>query len=323
MAEATLREGLERTLERTELRGFDLRQEGKVRDGYVRGDARWLVATDRISAFDRVLGTIPWKGQVLTRLSARWFEWTKHVVPSHFVRVADPCVTECVDVVPLLVEMVVRAYATGNTSTSLWTHYERGERTFCGHALPDGLRKHEKLPKPILTPSTKAPKGEHDVSGSREDILRTGLVREDDFDVAADMSMKLFADGETRARERGVLLVDTKYEFGKTKDGRIVVIDEIHTPDCSRFWLKDSYAARFAAGEEPERFDKDVLRVELARRGYRGEGVPPSLDDDLRLAVARRYVEVFERLTGEEFVPDMTPPGERLGRFAAKQKENR
>ncbi len=311
---AILRELLGRTLEGTNFAGLGERYEGKVRDNYSKGGRRFLVVTDRISAFDHVLGTIPLKGQVLNQLAAWWFEQTKNVVPNHVIAVPDPNVLECVDCEPLLVEMVVRSYLTGTTSTSIWTHYEKGSRNFCGHALPDGMKKHQALPAPILTPATKAPKGEHDVSGSREEILAFGQVTAADFDAAAALAMKLFAAGQALAAERGLILVDTKYEFGKTKDGKIIVIDEIHTPDSSRYWMKDSYPARFAAGQDPDPLDKDFVRRHYLSIGYKGDGPPPPMPDDVRIGAAQRYIEAFERITGTTFAPNLEPPLPRIAK---------
>jgi len=309
-----LKAALGKTLDRTDLNELGTKYEGKVRDNYSRGGRRWLVVTDRISAFDHVLGTIPFKGQVLNGLAAYWFDRTKDVVPNHVVSVPDPNVLECIECEPLLVEMVMRSYLTGTTSTSIWTHYDAGERVFCGHPLPDGMRKNQKLPAPILTPATKAPKGQHDVSGSREEILATGHVAAADFDEAAKLAAKLFAAGQAACAERGLILVDTKYEFGRTKDGRIVVIDEIHTPDSSRFWMRDTYDARFAAGEDPEPLDKDFVRRYYVGIGYRGDGPPPPLPDDVRVGAAKRYIEAFERITGKAFVPDTQDPLPRIRR---------
>ncbi len=321
---AVLRELLPRTLEGTNFAALGARYEGKVRDNYSTKDGRrFLVVTDRISAFDHVLGTIPLKGQVLNGMAAWWFEKTKHVVPNHVIAVPDPNVLECVDCEPLLVEMVVRSYLTGTTSTSIWTHYEKGSRSFCGHALPDGMKKHQKLPAPILTPATKAPKGEHDISGSREDILATGNVTAADFDAAAVLAMKLFAAGQALAAERGLILVDTKYEFGKTKDGRIIVIDEIHTPDSSRYWMKDSYEARFAAGQDPDPLDKDFVRRHYLTIGYKGDGPPPPMPDDVRVGAAQRYIEAYERITGQSFVPNTEDPLPRIERNLGIAKEKR
>ena len=297
----------------TDFSNLGEKYEGKVRDTYrTKNGTRVLITTDRISAFDRVLGTIPFKGQVLTRLAAWWFEQTKHVVPNHLIRVLDPNALECIDCKPLQVEMVVRAYITGSTSTSIWTHYARGERFFCGHTLPDGLKKNQKLPEAILTPATKAPKGQHDISGSREEILATRQVSADDFDAAAKLVMKLFAAGQKICAERGLILVDTKYELGKTKGGEIIVIDEIHTPDSSRFWMNASYNDRFEAEKEAESFDKDFVRNYFTDRGYRGDGAPPPMPDALRVGAAERYIAAFEKITGEAFSPNEEEPIARL-----------
>jgi phosphoribosylaminoimidazole-succinocarboxamide synthase len=311
---ATLQKALPHCLAETDLPTLGSKYEGKVRDNYTRDGRRYIVVTDRISAFDRVLGTVPFKGQVLNRLAAWWFDKTRGVVPNHVIGVPDPNVLECVECEPILVEMVVRAYATGTTSTSLWTHYEKGARVFCGHKLPDGLKKHEKLPAPILTPTTKAPKGEHDVSGSREEILATKMVTAKDFDEAAVLAMRLFAAGQTICAERGLILVDTKYEFGRTPDGRLVVIDEVHTPDSSRFWRASTYDERFRAGQDPEPLDKDFVRRWYIGQGYKGDGEAPPMPDEVRVGAAERYIAAYEQITGEAFVPDTEPPMARMKR---------
>src|SRR5271165_3289479 len=287
---STLRSALAHCLTRTDFDALGSKYEGKVRDNYTRGGRRFVVVTDRISAFDRVLGTLPFKGQVLNRLAAWWFQRTSGVAPNHVVRVPDANVLECVECTPVLVEMVVRAYATGTTSTSLWTHYERGARVFCGHRLPEGLKKHQKLPAPIVTPTTKAPKGEHDVSGSREEILATGLVSPVDFDEAEEIAMKLFAAGQKTCSERGLILVDTKYEFGRDPSGKLLVIDEIHTPDSSRFWQEATYEERLRAGRDPDPLDKDYVRRWYIDQGYKGDGTPPAMPDEVRIGAAERYI---------------------------------
>ena len=286
--EALLKEHLAHTLESTRFEGLGERYEGKVRDNYSRDGRRFIVVSDRISAFDRILGTIPFKGQVLNRLAAWWFEKTKDVAKNHLVRVPDPNVLECVDCTPLPVEMVVRAYITGSTSTSMWTHYEAGERVFCGHQLPEGLKKNQRLERPLLTPATKAAKGEHDVSASREEIIAMGGVTAAEFDRAAEIALALFAAGQKLCAERGLILVDTKYELGKTKDGEIIVIDEIHTPDSSRFWIDATYQERFSAGLDPEPLDKDFVRRYYTALGYRGDGDPPELPNEVRVGAAKR-----------------------------------
>lgn len=312
VAQETLRAALPHCLSRTDLPKLGQKYEGKVRDNYTSQTRRFIVVTDRISAFDRVLGTVPFKGQVLNRLAAWWFDKTKPVADNHVLRVPDPNVLECVECTPILVEMVVRAYATGTTSTSLWTHYERGERVFCGHRLPEGLKKHQRLPEPILTPTTKAPKGEHDVSGSREEILATGHVTAKDFDEAAAVAMKLFVAGQRICAERGLILVDTKYEFGRASDGSLKVIDEIHTPDSSRFWKAATYDQRMRTGEDPEPLDKDFVRRWYSSRGYRGDGDAPPMPDDVRVGAAERYIAAYEQIVGESFVPDERPPLPRI-----------
>jgi phosphoribosylaminoimidazole-succinocarboxamide synthase len=310
-----LRTALRTTLERTDLGALGAKYEGKVRDNYTTKDGRrFIVVTDRISAFDRVLGTLPLKGQVLNRLAAFWFERTASVAPNHMLSMPDPNVLVARECTPLPVEMVMRAYVTGVTSTSVWTHYARGERVFCGHRLPDGLRKNERLPVPILTPSTKAEKGDHDVSASREEILAMGRMSARDFDAAAEIVARLFEHGQRWCAARGLVLVDTKYELGRDAKGEIVVIDEIHTPDSSRFWFSDSYAERFDRGEDPESFDKEYVRRYLAGIGFTGDGPIPPIPDDVRVEASRRYIEAFERITGTDFVPDLEDPAVRIPR---------
>jgi len=309
-----LRAQCARTLERTDLPELGTKYEGKVRDSYVREGRRTIVATDRISAFDRVLGTIPFKGQVLNQMAAFWFERTREVAPNHVLSVPDPNVTVGRECRPVPIEFVVRGHLTGVTSTSIWTAYARGERVYCGHRLPEGLRKHERLPKPLLTPTTKAEHGAHDELTSRDAAIANGLVDADLYDRAEAMVLRLFAAGQEWAAKQGLILVDTKYELGIDPDGELVVIDEIHTPDSSRYWYADSYEPALAAGTDPKALDKEYVRRWLAERGYKGEGPPPPLPDDVRCEAARRYVETFERITGQAFVPDTEPPLPRIRR---------
>jgi phosphoribosylaminoimidazole-succinocarboxamide synthase len=309
-----LRAQLGRTLAGTHFENFGERYEGKVRDNYSRGGRRILVATDRLSAFDLVLGTIPFKGQVLNQLAAYWFQETRALAPSHFIDAPDPNVTRAVECRALPVEMVVRAYLTGVTSTSIWRHYEQGVRTFCGHALPDGMKKNQPLERPLVTPTTKAEKGGHDESISRDEVIARGLVDARTFDRLAEMCLGMFAFGQERARTRGLILVDTKYELGLAPDGKIVFIDEIHTPDSSRYWHADDYQARVRAGEEPRGLDKEYVRRHYVAIGYRGEGAPPPIPDDVRVEAARRYIAAYELVTGRSFEPDLEPPVERIRR---------
>lgn len=310
---ATLRRGLALTLSHTDL-PLGKKIEGKVRDSYLPGDGtRILVTTDRISAFDRVLGTLPFKGQVLNQLSAWWFETTKDVAPNHLIDVPDPCVVRARECTPLPVEWVMRAYVTGVTSTSIWSHYAAGAREFCGHRLPDGMKKNEPLPAPILTPSTKAEKGGHDESVSRATLLERGVIDEATFEAASAIAHALFAKGREVCAARGLILVDTKYELGRAPDGSVVVIDEIHTPDSSRIWRAESYAARLARGEEPESFDKEYVRRWLAGIGFTGDGPIPPIPDEVRVEASRRYIEACDTIRGEPFTPSLEPP---LGRIA-------
>jgi phosphoribosylaminoimidazole-succinocarboxamide synthase len=303
---------LSRTLERTDLPTLGQKHEGKVRDSYVKDGRRIIVVTDRISAFDVVLGTIPFKGQVLNQIAAHWFDLSRDVVPNHVLSVPDPVVTVGMECRILPVEWVMRSYLTGVTSTSIWRHYEQGARTFCGHTLPEGMRKNQPLAAPLLTPSTKADKGDHDESVSRAEILDRGLLRADEFDEAAAMCAKLFAFGQAEAKRRGLILVDTKYEIGRRPDGTLCFVDEIHTPDSSRYWYADDYQARFERGDEPRGLDKEYVRRTLAEQGYRGEGPPPPLSTEVRIEAARRYIALYELVTGKTFIPDTAPPLPRI-----------
>jgi phosphoribosylaminoimidazole-succinocarboxamide synthase len=312
---------LAKTLDDTdlELPGIVSRYHGKVRDNFTTKDGRRLiVVSDRISAFDVVLGTIPFKGQVLNQMAEFWFRETAGLANNHMLAVPDANVMVARECTPLEAEFIMRAYLTGVTSTSILAAYEQGARSFCGHALPDGMKKHQKLPRPILTPSTKADKGDHDESVSREELIRRGAISAADFDQAAAICEKLFAFGVARAAERGLILVDTKYELGKTADGEIVVIDEIHTPDSSRYWYADDYEARLARGEDPRGLDKEYVRKWLANeRHYRGEGPPPPLPDEVRVEAARRYIKNYELVTGRPFLPDTAEPQARMRRNLA------
>ena len=317
ISEKILREGLVNTIENTHLPIGELSR-GKVRDCYEKGDNLVLVATDRLSAFDVVLTTIPFKGQVLNKLSDYWFKKTKHIINNHVLSVPDPNAMVVVKCEPLPIEMVVRAYLTGVTSTSIWTAYERGERIFCGHHLPDGMKKHQRLENPILTPSTKAEKGQHDRSLSKEEIISSGLVSVEDFELMENVATHLFVYGLSLSRTRGLILVDTKYEFGKTPEGKIVLIDEVHTPDSSRYWYENTYQGAFERGEDPKSFDKEYVRRWLKEElGYVGEGTIPKIPDHVRIEAARRYIEACECITVEQFLPDLEEPLERLERNLA------
>lgn len=318
--DAILRAQLAQTLERTAFtafagRGAIRRYDGKVRDCYIdraRGE-RILVISDRLSAFDVVVGTIPFKGQVLNQTAQHWFEETRALAPNHLLASPDPNVAIGRECAPLAAEFVMRAYLTGVTSTSVWRAYERGDRVFCGHRLPEGMKKNEPLPAPILTPSTKAGKGDHDVSVSKDELLASGAVSPAHFEAAAAIAARLFAHGQAVAAARGLILADTKYEMGLAPDGTVMVIDEIHTPDSSRYWFADDYEARLARGEEPRSLDKEYVRRWLVEEGkYGGDGPPPRLPDEVRVEAAKRYIRNYELVTGRTFVPDTRPPVARI-----------
>jgi phosphoribosylaminoimidazole-succinocarboxamide synthase len=306
---------LKQPLEHTDFSTLGTLYRGKVRDNYTGADGiRTIVVTDRISAFDRNVGVLPLKGQMLNYIAGWWFERTKHLAPNHVISIPDPNAMRVHECTPLPVEMVVRGYLTGTTSTSIWVHYQKGARTFCGHRLPDGMKAHQRLPEPLLTPSTKAAHGDHDVSASRDEILKLTGMNPADFDAAAQMAMALFAFGQRVCAERGLILVDTKYEFGKTRDGRIVVIDEIHTPDSSRYWISKSYEARLQAGQAPESLDQDNLRRYLGEAGFTGDGPVPVVPDDVRIMSSERYLSAIETITGEAFQPNLEDADARLRR---------
>lgn len=288
--------------------GFGRKIAGKVRDIYLQSGRRILITTDRISAFDTILGLIPHKGQVLNQLSAWWFDQTADIVPNHVVAVPDPNVTVAREAQPIALEIVVRGYITGVTTTSLWYQYSQGRRDAYGVALPDGLRKNDPLPRPVITPTTKAASG-HDEQITPDAIVGHGLLSAEQWHTVSRTALALFARGQTLARRAGLVLVDTKYEFGWI-DGRLHIMDELHTPDSSRYWLADSATP----DGEPENYDKEFLRRWYAAQGYRGDGPPPPMPDALRAAVAARYITAFERLTGGPFVPGDRPAAARIAR---------
>jgi phosphoribosylaminoimidazole-succinocarboxamide synthase len=312
-----LREQCRVTLERTQLEGLGERLEAKVRDNYVDGARRVIVATDRISTFDVIVGTLPFKGQVLNQLAAFWFEASREIAPNHLLAVPDPNVSVVVACQVLPVEFVYRAYLTGISNTSIWRAYERGERVYCGHRLAEGLRKHERLPEVLLTPTTKAEKGAHDELRSREQLISGGVISEELYDRAAALGHRLFAAGQRWAAQRGLILVDTKYEMGLDPDGELLLVDEVHTSDSSRYWYAHSYGRALSDGSDPEALDKEYVRRWLVERGYRGEGKAPVLPDEVRCEATRRYVEAYEIITGRDFEPEPGDPTERIRRNLA------
>ena len=288
------------------LKGFGKKYQGKVRDYYVVSDKRILITTDRISAFDVILGHIPHKGQVLNLISKFWFDKTKNIVPNHMLSLPDPNVMVVKNCKLIPIEMVVRGYISGVTGTSIWGSYEKGERIIYGIKFPNGFSKNQKLKKPIITPTTKAETG-HDQRLTEKEILQKRIVSPKIWREMKKAALKLFDRGTKICSRAGIILVDTKYEFGLDKNGELMLIDEIRTPDSSRFWIKKTYKERFEKGKEPENFDKEFLRLWYAKRGYKGEGRPPKMTNDLIKKVSLRYVVIYEMITGKKFIIPKKP----------------
>lgn len=293
---------------------------GKVRESYGLGAGRRLiVTTDRLSAFDRVVAAVPFKGQVLNQLSAWWFASTSNVIANHAVSIPDPNALVAVEATPLPVEVVVRGALTGSTSTSIGKMYERGERLLYGHQFADGMTQHAVLPEPIITPTTKAASGGHDEPLTCSEVTERKLVAPDIWTHVCDAALALFNHGTAVAGKAGLILADTKYEFGIDADGRLLVIDEMHTPDSSRIWFSDTYDERLERGLEPESLDKEPIRLALNAVGYRGDGPPPVLDSAVVAATTRRYIDAYERLTGLAFIPGDYPVEPRLATALRKE----
>ena len=309
-----LTEHLADALAEVDLPFLGAKSHGKVRDIYRQHDQLILVTTDRLSAFDRILGLVPFKGQVLTQLSAFWFEQTRDLIANHLIAVPDPNVTVAQVCTPLPVEVVVRGYISGVTSTSLWHQYSLGHRHIYGIDFPDGLHKNDLLPEPVITPTTKARDGGHDERITSREVVDQGLVPAGQWEQICRAAVAVFQRGQTIAQRAGLILVDTKYEFGISPAGEVVLIDEMHTPDSSRFWLAGTYEQRLAAGEEPDNFDKEFIRLYYAARGYRGEGDPMPLPAELAVQAAGRYIQTYELLTGRPFEPAELPAAPRIER---------
>lgn len=287
-------------LKTVDLKGFGKKYQGKTRDFYIVNGKRIIVSTDRISAFDKVLDFIPNKGQVLSLLSIFWFDKTKDVVKNHFLYSPHPNVMVVKNAKLIPIEMVVRGYLTGVTGTSIWGSYEKGERIIYGIKFKEGMQKNQKLPKPIITPTTKAEKG-HDQRLTEKEILRQKIVSPKIWKQMKKAALGLFARGTKICAKAGIILVDTKYEFGLDENNKLILIDEIHTPDSSRFWIKKTYQERFKKGLEPENFDKEFLRIWFAKKGYKGEGIPPQMPKEFINKVSKRYVTIYEKISGQKF----------------------
>ena len=291
----------------TELPGY---YRGKVRENYDLDDGtRILIASDRISAFDRNLAVIPLKGQVLTQTARFWFEATRTLCPNHVIEYPDPNVLLCRRLAMMPVEIVVRDYLAGATSTSILQMYKQGSREMYGYRFEEGLRDNQKLPETIITPTTKATQGEHDAPLSAREVVAGGLLTERQWREVSETSLALFSRGRELAARQGLMLVDTKYEFGFDQNGSIVLADEVHTPDSSRYWLAASYPARFAAGEPPETLDKDFIRRWVAARCDPYRDPIPEIPPEVVLQATATYIDVFEKLTGQGFeLPDLSVP---------------
>ncbi len=288
---------------------------GKVRDIYDLGDRLMLVVTDRLSAFDRNIANIPFKGQVLNQVSAFWFEQTRDIVQNHVIGLPDPNVTLARKCEVFPIEFVMRGYLTGSTGTSAWTQYTKGVRTLCGNVLPEGMVKNQRFERPILTPTTKS--DEHDESISAEEIVERGIIDERTWGTLSATAFGLFARGQVIAARHGLILVDTKYEMGRTVDGEICLIDEIHTPDSSRYWLAETYEERFAHGKEPDNIDKEFLRLWFREHcdPYKDEKLPAA-PEELVIELSSRYITLFEMITGGELRVNSREP------VAARMKRN-
>lgn len=275
---------------------------GKVRDTYDLGNGqRVLITSDRISAFDRILTTIPLKGQALTQMARYWFDVTKDIVPNHVMAYPDPNVVIGKNLKIMPVEIVVRDYMTGTTGTSIWPMYKSGERTMYGITFPEGLKENQKLPETIITPTSKAMDGEHDAPLSAKEIVEKGLLTQAQWDEVSAYALALFARGRELAAKQGLILVDTKYEFGFDENGTIILADEIHTPDSSRYWFADGYEDRFAKGEKQKSFDKDFVRNWVNSKCDPYKDDIPAIPDDIRLQAGAIYIGAFEQITGKAF----------------------
>jgi len=304
---------LDRVLDDATIAELPNHYRGKVRDNYDLPDGRRLiVATDRLSAFDRNIAAIPFKGQVLTQIARFWFDRTADLCPNHVIGYPDPNVLVCRRLAILPVEIVVRDYLAGTTGTSIWPMYKAGRREMYGHRFPDGMRENEKLPRTILTQTTKSE--DHDAPLSAAEVVERGLMTAAQWERASALALALFARGRDIAGRHGLILVDTKYELGLDESGDIVLADEIHTPDSSRYWLQGSYERRFAAGERPENFDKDFVRSWVAARCDFYCDPIPEIPREIVLEAARLYIEAFETITGTALpLPDPTvPPLDRI-----------
>jgi phosphoribosylaminoimidazole-succinocarboxamide synthase len=290
-----------------------IKTSGKVRDWFTLDDhTRLIVTTDRLSAFDRILTEIPYKGQVLNQLTAWWFEQTRSIIQNHMISIPDPNAMIVKIAQPFPVEVIVRGYITGVTATALWYRYDLGEREIYGYTFPEGLKKNQVLDTPIITPTTKGGPTGHDERLTCAEVVDKGFLEAAIWQQTMQAALALFKFGQQKAKEAGLILVDTKYEFGFDDQGKLMLIDEIHTPDSSRFWKADTYEQKVAAGEEPENFDKEFIRLEYAQKGYRGDGEIPVMDSELFVRASQRYIKIYELLSKMDFIAGEYPVNPRL-----------
>lgn len=305
---------LQTTLEKTDFPLLGEKYEGKVRDVYkqAKTNRTFLIATDRQSAFDINWCSIPLKGQVLNQISAWWFAQIADIMPTQVIDTPDPNVTVVKELDMLKVEIVIRSYLTGSSKTAVWVNYDSGVRKYCGIDLPDGMVKNQKFAQNIITPTTK---GEDDELIDREGIIAQNLATEEQWSEIEEKAIAIFERGQQLAAERGLILVDTKYEIGVDEKGILTIADEVHTPDSSRFWIAESYEKRFAEGEEPESLDKEFFRLWLREQGfeYGDKSTWPEITDEVRLMLAIRYIDLYERITGQNFsIPENPNTAQRI-----------
>ena len=330
-----IKQAIPNCLQTLELPDLGEKQQGKVRDYYILPNARIIITTDRQSAFDRILGSIPYKGAVLNQLAAFWFDKTKKIVPNHLLKVPDPNVSIAKNLTGIPIEMIVRGYISGVTGTSIWGSYQKGDRTIYGINFPDGLEKNQQLSEPVITPTTHGDLtggAGHDERLSKDQILSKDFYEQvivNWLDIShpkfkklyqqmEEAAIEIFKFGSKLAKKQGLILVDTKYEFGIDEKGILHIMDEVHTPDSSRFWKAETYERLVKKGQEPENFDKEFLRLWYAERGYKGDGKPPEMAEELIIALSQRYIKVYEMLTGKKFEAFNYPIEERIIQNLAK-----
>lgn len=309
----TILNAIPKALETIDLPQYGKKYQGKVRDFYIFNNKRITVTTDRQSAFDVHLGLIPFKGAILNQLAAFWFEKTKDIIPNHMISLPDPNVLISKNCETIPVEMVVRGYLSGVTKTSIWYSYEKGERTIYGIPFPNGMKKNQKLPHPIITPTThpQAGSNKHDERLTRDEIIKQEIVEKKLYEQMEKVALTLFDSGSKWCAKHGLILVDTKYEFG-LYNNKLILIDEIHTPDSSRFWIEKTYEKMLKQGKEPDNFDKEFLRLWYSNHGYLGEGKPPKMPKELAVALSQRYIKTYEMLTDKKFEAFKYPIEEKI-----------